>query len=177
MKKPAVTLAVILLSAAAFNAMAAENAPASARSVEKLLVASHSQNLSLQIQQQMADTLAREVGQMNISANERPIVDRYTKQMATVVSTELAWDKFKPDLVKLYSQTFTEKEIIDLTRFYESDTGQSFVKKLPQLTQATMLLMQQKVGVIQPKIQEIARHMVQELQAQRAKTPAAAPKK
>ncbi|HWU69387.1 MAG TPA: DUF2059 domain-containing protein [Stenotrophobium sp.] len=173
MKKALVLILPLLLTAPAW---AADTAHADPRTVEKLLEVSHAENVSKQLQAQIRALLTQQAQQMDAAPADQPIVDKYMKQLSATVLPSLDWRKLKPELVKIYSDTFTDKEVADLIRFYQSDTGQAYLRKAPELNKQTLLLMQSSLQALLPKVQDLSRRMGQELQSRHA-TPTAIPKK
>jgi uncharacterized protein len=171
--KFALTLSLLLCAGAV---SAAEAPKARVQTVERLLEASHASNAATLLQAQIQQQLQQQAQQAD--AADRPIVEKYIKEMSTTVLPEIAWSKLKPDMVKAYAATFTDQEIADMTKFYESPTGQSYVKKAPELSRQTLQLTQARLQALTPKVQDISRRMEAEVQARKkSAAPAAAPKK
>ena len=150
---------------------------ANTKIVEQLLEVTHADNTAKLLQAQIQGALAQQVQQLNLSPADKPIVDKYSKELTTTVLPELSWAKLKPDMVKAYSTTFTDEEVGDLIKFYNSKTGQSYLKKAPQLSQMTMEATQTRLRGLVPKLQDISHRLDAELQAKHKATPAPAPKK
>ena len=94
--------------------------------------------------------------------------DRDIEVVGTAVNGRAAVPKvaqLKPDIVKAYATTFNDQEIADLTKFYESPTGQSYIKKAPELNRATMQAAQSRLQALVPKVQDISHRMEAELAA------------
>nr|WP_262904578.1 DUF2059 domain-containing protein [Hymenobacter lucidus] len=56
-------------------------------------------------------------------------------------------------MISLYAKEFTEKELKDLTKFYETPVGQKFVTRQAFLMQAGMELGQRRVQENLPELQ------------------------
>lgn len=173
--------AVLMLSAtslcAAAPAAAATGGGASTKTVEKLLEITHADNTAKLLQAQIQGSLAQQIQQLNLGAADKPIIDKYSKELNTTVMPELSWAKLKPDMVKAYSTTFTEEEVNDLIKFYTSKTGQVYLQKAPQLSQLTMGSTQARLRALVPKLQDISRRLEAELKANQKAKAAPAPKK
>jgi hypothetical protein len=170
--------AVLMLSVTSlWAAPAASTGGANPKTVEKLLELTHADNTAKMLQSQVQQSLAQQVQQLNLTAADKPIVDKYSKELSTTILPELSWAKLKPDMVSAYSTTFTEGEITDLIKFYTSKTGQSYLQKAPQLSQLTMTSTQNRLRALLPKLQDISRRLDAELQAKHKAAPAPAPKK
>ena len=175
MRKP-ILAAVLLFSVTSLWAAApASTGGANVKTVEKLLDITHADNTAKVLQMQIQNSLAQQVQQLNATPEDKPIIDKYSKEISTTILPELSWAKLKPDMVSAYTQTFTEEEVNDLIKFYTSKTGQSYLKKAPQLSQLTMTATQSRVRTLVPKLQDISRRMDAELQAHHKAAPA--PKK
>ncbi|MFT5367755.1 MAG: hypothetical protein ACI8V2_002716 [Candidatus Latescibacterota bacterium] len=143
MKKAILTLA-IGLSFIIGSAQAQEDTQL--KLAEKLLTV---MELQKTIEQSFAAVTKMIPGQDNPSATDKRVLD--------MIMQELSWDTIKHGYITLYADLFTEKELKDLTAFYESPVGQAFVKKQPELTQRSMMLSQQMMMKIIPKLQGMGR--------------------
>ncbi|TXH03589.1 MAG: DUF2059 domain-containing protein [Nevskiaceae bacterium] len=167
-------IGLCLLAVAPLAVAAPAAAPqANIKAVEHLLEVSHASNAATTLQNQVQQQLAMQLQQSGPA--DRAVVEKYMKELSSTVLPELAWPKLKPDIVKAYATTFTDQEIADLTKFYESPTGQSYIRKAPELNRATMQAAQARLQALVPKVQDISHRMEAELAAKH-KTEAA-PKK
>jgi hypothetical protein len=82
-------------------------------------------------------------------------------KLIEMMKERVTWDKMRPSLVKIYSDTFSDEEIDGLLAFFQSPAGQSYVKKLPALTQQIVAYSQAQVGALMPEIQRLAREAAQ----------------
>ena len=154
----------------------AATAQPDSKAVERLLEASHASNAATLLRGQIKQQLAQQA--QSVSAADRPVVEKYVKEMEATVLPEIAWSKLKPDMVKAYASTFTSQEIADLTKFYESPTGQSYIMKAPDLNRTTMQLTQARLQALAPKLQDISKRMEAEVKAlHKDSPPTPAPKK
>lgn len=71
-------------------------------------------------------------------------------------------------VIDIYSRSFTEQQIDDLLVFYQTETGQALIKKMPTVMQESMLIGQSMMQQSIPKIQAMAQELAQELQQVRA---------
>lgn len=175
-----IVAAVLMMGATSLWAAPAAPAPtaggANPKTVEKLLEITHADNTAKLLQNQIQQSLAAQVQQLNLTPADKPVVDKYSKELSTTILPELSWAKLKPDMVKAYTTTFNDEEVNDLIKFYTSKTGQSYLLKAPQLSQMTMGATQDRLRALVPKLQDISRRLDAELQAKH-KAAAPAPKK
>lgn len=127
--------------------------------------------------EKMIDTMYQQFGamfdnmreQMGVKPDEMPIFEKHNQKMVELMRKEMGWAQMSGDLKTIYSQNFTEQEIAEILAFYKSPVGQSFVEKMPAITQESMMLGQQMAMNAMPKIQEVAQQLQAELQEHRAK--------
>ncbi|MFN5001652.1 MAG: DUF2059 domain-containing protein [Akkermansiaceae bacterium] len=71
------------------------------------------------------------------------------------------WDNMKGEIIKLYTETFTEQELKDILAFHKSPTGKVFIKKEPELAMRSAELLDkilmQAAEKLQPKTDEPAK--------------------
>ncbi|NIS95288.1 MAG: DUF2059 domain-containing protein, partial [Nitrosopumilaceae archaeon] len=63
------------------------------------------------------------------------------------------WDVVKEEVLKMYTETFTEKELKELTAFYKSPTGQKALSEMPPLMVKTIALGQKNIEKHLPELQ------------------------
>ncbi len=64
--------------------------------------------------------------------------------------------KLRPELVKAYSETFTDEELDGMLAFYETAAGRASVTKLPAINARMSGLIQAEVNALGPQINKIA---------------------
>lgn len=107
--------------------------------------------------------------QMGVQPDEMPIYEKHNKKMIDLMRAEMGWEQMKGDLKAIYSQNFTAAEIAEILAFYKSPVGQSFIEKMPAITQESMMLGQQMAMNLMPKIKEVSEQLQAELKEHRAK--------
>ncbi|MBF0492421.1 MAG: DUF2059 domain-containing protein [Deltaproteobacteria bacterium] len=145
-----------------FNSYAQEMA--SRKSVEKFIELSEVQKMMDAIYSQIDRSFKGMADQIGISEKEKPAFDKYTKKVSALVKKEVSWEKLKEPTLDIYSKHFTEVEIQGLIAFYSSDVGKSMVKKMPLVMQDTMIMTQDMMKSIYPKIQDLALEMKTEVE-------------
>ncbi|WP_303310652.1 DUF2059 domain-containing protein [Hymenobacter sp. BT730] len=108
------------------------------------------------INQSIDMTLAMQVQQ-------NPNLQKLEPEMRAFMNKYMSWASLKEDMVTLYAREFTEKELRDLTKFYQSPTGQKYVSKQNLLLQAGMQLGQRRV---QENLPELQRMLEEKMKAQ-----------
>ncbi len=64
--------------------------------------------------------------------------------------------KIRPDLVKVYAETFTDEEIDGMLAFYETPAGRASVTKIPLINTRMAGLIQAEMNALGPEINKIA---------------------
>ncbi len=115
----------------------------------------------LKVDQQMAatnDRMKMTAKSQLTSSNLPPdLVQRmeaiFDKQFE-LIAQATNWDTIKGEFVGAYSTAFTEEEMDELIKFYESDLGKKLVDQLPELFAKGMEIGQAKLLEKQPEIQQ-----------------------
>ncbi len=105
------------------------------------------------------DTHKRTIDQMlAVQIKQMPQLKPMRGVMIRFFEKHMGWNSLKGDIAKIYAKRFTVKEIDDLTRFYQTPTGQKAVKLLPEIAAESALLGQSRVqknmGELQAMIRE-----------------------
>lgn len=75
---------------------------------------------------------------------------------------ELSWDSMLDTQMAIYRDSFDQSEVDGLIEFYKSPVGQSFVLKMPAVTQRAMLAAQTQMQRIAPKLQEVTQQILED---------------
>lgn len=84
-----------------------------------------------------------------------PELRPHEEQMRAFMQKYMGWAALKPDMVQLYAQEFTEPELVEMTRFYQSPVGKKAASKLPVMMQKGMEIGQRQVQAHLPELQKI----------------------
>lgn len=116
------TLAVAALVAVAPFAAADEKTHRKA--AEQLLV-------TLRVEKTMADAIDPTIDTL-IKTNDN--IGKYKSALREYLKRQLAWEVQKEEWVTAYVEEFTEAELLELAKFYQSPLGQKALDKQPKLT-------------------------------------------
>jgi hypothetical protein len=64
----------------------------------------------------------------------------YRDVMLKWLQKYMTWDSMRPELVRLYADTYTEAELKQLAAFYKTPLGQKTLAKTPELLQRTAMI-------------------------------------
>jgi len=102
---------------------AAHAGPAAEREAEQLL------NV-IGLAEQMEEMFTQMV---DIQLQRDPGMQPFRGIMLEFFARHFSFASLKPDLVKLYAQSFTEQELSELTAFYSTPTGRKTIDLMPEL--------------------------------------------
>jgi len=91
---------------------------------------------ALKLQSGISDT-ANAMIDSEIGRN--PGLTPYREVMVGWLKKYMTWDAMEPELVKMYTETFSEAELKQMAVFYGSPAGQKSLEKLPEMMQRTAM--------------------------------------
>ena len=151
----------------AFSAQAEEKS--SQESVEKLMELTETSKMMDAMQGQIGQMFDGMSKQMGLSEEEKPAFETYMKKVASLMEEEMNWEAIKEPMINIYLKHFSEEEVKGLIEFYKSDLGKSMIQKMPLIMQESMLISQELMKDIMPKIQELAVGLQKDIQSSREK--------
>jgi hypothetical protein len=138
-----IALAFLLIYSFATQALAADKGRDAA--AEKLLATMH-----------METVLENSIDQMlEIQMKQNPVLVPYKQVMKKFFSKYMSYQSLKPDLVQIYAETFTKKELDEITAFYSTPTGQKAIAKIPELISKGAQLGAKRVNDHLPELQQM----------------------
>lgn len=114
----------------------------------------------IQVQQMFAERFA----QSQAPDSQRALLERYQSRADAVLDREIGWDKLRPELVALYTEAFSEQELVQLNEFYASELGRKVLALLPQLNARSAQLTQARLQAAVPDVNKLLEEMTSELQ-------------
>lgn len=131
-------------------------APVQDASIEKLLTLTDAKKLHESVMSDSDEIVDSTLKPMLLREKPTPeqkaFIDSFLTKYKKIMKDELSWEKMMPSYIRIYRETFTEKELNELIAFYESPTGKMFVKKTPVILEKTSSVMQQKMVSILSKM-------------------------
>jgi lipoprotein NlpI len=103
----------------------------------------------------MVQKQERKISEMDICEEDRSRMTEKFSKLREIIKDEIRWDYVKNDFVILYARTFSEEDLRGIIEFYKSPAGQHMLMKEELLTQKAMALLQEKMQMIEPKIENI----------------------
>ena len=145
-------LLVALLACVAIGNAAAQ-APSDA-SIDRLLTLMNAQGNIANMQAVMDRMGQNMLQQSDVPATAEAQASH--ERVMAIVREEMSWEKFKPKIMQVYRETFTQEEIDGLIAFYESPAGRAYVAKVPVVAAKTMDLTQQQMQSLLPRLKAAA---------------------
>jgi len=102
----------------------------------------------------MPTVLQQSTDQMvKIQTQQNPAIAPYEGVMKAFLAKYMSWDTLKPDMIKLYMDEFSEAELNDLNKFYQTPVGKKMVAKMPTLMSKGAQIGSQRVQAHMPELQ------------------------
>lgn len=147
----------------------ASAAPASEATIRQLLDITQSRKVADGVQQQygnLMDAAIKAALKGDVpTPGQQQAIDRLKARLLVLVKDTVSWEKMEPAYVKLYSETFSEDEIVGMLAFYKTPAGQAVIHKMPLLMQKNMGLIQQLTVGMQPQMEQIQRDFLADIKA------------
>jgi hypothetical protein len=82
----------------------------------------------------METMISQSIDQMlAMQVQQNPALAAYQPQMKAFLNKYMSWASLKDDMAKLYMAEFTENELNELTKFYQTPLGKKTIQKMPTL--------------------------------------------
>lgn len=164
-------LLAVLLMGLSLNVWADE--ASQRKAIDELFVQTNMENLLLNIRGKISEQSKEMINQMlaqqlqgtqakELNEAQKAAVQHFSSNISQVMDEMLAWDKYKELMAKVYLETFTEEEIVELTQFYKTPLGQKMLAKTPALTEASMRNVRALTEPMFPRMQQISETFAEE---------------
>ena len=102
----------------------------------------------------MPTVLKNSIDQMVAAqVQSNPAIAPYETVMKQFLVKYMSWDSLKADMIKIYMDEFTESELGELNKFYQTPVGRKTVEKMPTLMSKGAQLGGQRVQEHMPELQ------------------------
>lgn len=149
--------------------------PISARADEASHKKAAENLLSLMGMEKLLNQSVDQMLQMQVQQN--PQLAPFQAQMKAFLNKYMSWDSLKNDMATVYTEEFSEQELNDLVKFYETPLGKKTVEKMPALMAKGAAMGQKRVQEHLPELQAAITAAASPAPSAAASAPAAAPKK
>jgi uncharacterized protein len=162
----AVTVALAILAAPPLPAQEVRPTEAAVRQV---LAAAHLDTIldtySAQIETSMRASMQRELAGQTLNPDQSAIMNRMQDQVVALMREQMDWKRMEPQIIELYRNTFSQREVNGMLGWYTSPTGKAVVAKLPVVTQQMSDYAQERVQDVVPKLMQLQKDTVAQLKA------------
>jgi hypothetical protein len=137
----------------------------------------HADQLGAPIYMQAQQMFAQRFADTKAPASKQAVLESYQAKANAALDKAIGWEKLQPDMVKLYTSNFSESELKDLVAFYQSPLGRKVQAKMPQISQQSFQMTQEKLQPAVPVVTKLLADMTKELDpAGKSAAPAPAKK-
>jgi uncharacterized protein len=161
-------LTTLLFAVLALPALAQDAKPTAA-SVRQLFEAMHSSSMVdtyvKQVETTMRTALQQATAGQTPNAKQKKIVEDLQTRIMALVKEQLNWADLEPTLIEVYRDTFTQREVEGMLKFYHSEAGQAVITKLPTVMQESMARIQGRVNALTPKIVQLEQDTAAQIKA------------
>jgi hypothetical protein len=155
---------------AADNPSASPSTAPTEASIKQLLEVAQSHKLVDSVMAQMDNLLQQTIAQ---ATKGQPIPDKVQKdidqrrsELLALMKDLLDWKKLEPMYVRIYQKTFSQQEVDGMIAFYNTPAGQAVISKMPAAMQNSIDEMQQMMGPVMQRMQQMQRDVVAEMKAE-----------
>ncbi|MFC6998629.1 DUF2059 domain-containing protein [Rufibacter roseus] len=99
---------------------------------------------------------------LTMQMEQVPALKAAELEVRAFFSKHMNWDAIKGDLIKLYVAEFTEKELKDMTAFFNTPTGKKMASKQSKLAIESMKIGQESLQSHLPELQQIVMDKMKE---------------
>jgi hypothetical protein len=124
--------------------------------IEEMLRLTKTDEMMQQVMSQMKAMNLQQL-QKNLSPDEKAQAAEMQQKIFDLVNAKMSWEKFKPAVVQIYGEVYTDEELDGILAFYRSPAGHAMIEKMPQLMSRTMAVVQKLTADLQPDIQKLVK--------------------
>jgi len=92
---------------------------------------------------------------LNIQIKENPDLAKHKVDIEKFYAKYMGFDALKDEMVRMYMDAFTEQELKEIIRFYQTSTGKKIVNVVPKLMNEGIALGQRQVQAHIGELQQI----------------------
>ena len=92
-------------------------------------------------------------GILQQQARQNPMMMQLQGTMRDFLNKHMGWASLKDDMIKIYQDGFSETELAELSKFYESPAGRKSLEQMPVLNGKGMAVAQERMKAHLPELQ------------------------
>jgi hypothetical protein len=102
----------------------------------------------------MENVLNQSIDQMlAMQVQQNPAIAQFQPQMKAFLNKYMSWASLKDDMAKIYMAEFSESELNELSKFYQTPLGKKTIQKMPALMAKGAEIGQKRVQDHMPELQ------------------------
>lgn len=156
------------LSLALLSGQANADSASHAAKAERFLELVNADRIAVPVYAQVQQMFAERFAQTQAPESKRALLESYQSKADAALEKAIGWKEVKPELVTLYTETFSEAELTQLNEFYESELGKKMLTQLPQLNARSAQVTQAKLESAVPQVNKLLAEMTAELDTQKS---------
>ena len=156
-------------AAALLFSLQAQAEPATRATIEKFLQVTEAANMMDQAYLNLDQMSEQMLSGAGVDLEKDKQIQNDIKEMNALIRAELSWDKLEEPMIALYGNVFSEDELQEIIAFYQSEAGQKMLKRQPELMQGTMVMMQEQMQQLMPKMKALIEKQSKQRQAAKQK--------
>ncbi|PRC94427.1 DUF2059 domain-containing protein [Solimicrobium silvestre] len=98
-----------------------------------------------------------------ITPDQQKALDAFRAKIIKIQNDEISWNAMEPRIAEIYGNTLSQADVDGMIAFYQSPAGISFSKKMPEIMQQTMNMMQKMMGPLMEKMGAAQAELAQDL--------------
>ena len=106
---------------------------------------------------------------MSLQVRKNPFMAPYQDVLERFFNKYMNYESIKPELIKIYTQAFTEQELKDLNVFYQSATGRKSLQVMPQILAQSAQLAAVRLREHKEELEKMIRERAASFQKQEKK--------
>jgi hypothetical protein len=154
-------LTIILLSLVSV-AVHGEEPGGKVAAAKEVLVASNAKAIFTEARKQI-ESMTDQALAKTIPADKKGMVERYKKRVQSILDEGLNWGAMEAQMLDIYQRTFSQKEMQDMATFYQSESGQAIMKKMPKVMAESVQISQRQMQHVMPSLRQMFSDMEAEL--------------
>lgn len=145
------TLGLFFASSAVFS----QQSPKEVK-INQLLALTNSDAMLDQVFNQMKAMISAQAPP-GVSPQQKAQLQEQQAKIFDLIKNRLSPETLRPQLAKVYDETFTESEVDGMLGFYQSPAGRAMLQKTPMLMGKFMAVVQAQMGDLRPEIERIVK--------------------
>lgn len=128
------------------------------RAALELLEVANTKEMLDQMMSSISDMMEQQFKSLKLPPEGEEAAAAFQREIIDWFSEFFVWEQMRDLYVDIYVDVFTEDELKELIRFYQSPLGQKVLKKMPELMQKsiekTQAILQDKMPEFQKRLQK-----------------------